>query len=733
MTLQWQNSSVRHTLLTLTACLLGIVLVSLMVLGEVFTRFDFAVLDALYRYAVQHGWGPRVSSQIVYVPISDASYDVLNTNTLDRTVLATANDILDSHGAAAVAYDILFARRSSPAADAVFATSLQRLPHVYLPMAFRHTQRQTAFRWQEGIAYERLRHEHMQQLAESGAAQPVYAVAARMPLDSFAQAAAHTGNISKLDSDADGVYRHVSLLIKIDTGYFPALALAMFLHHVQVPFGNVRIQWGRAITIPATPGSHLAQDVVIPIDAYGRTFIPYPQVWGRDFAHVPLHTLLDYSTQAALQGNLTDLLEGKFVFIGDVATGTADMGHTPLEENVPLLIVHAALLNALLTNTFYHQWTFWQVLWLLCGLSLLLAGAVLVKTTRLLYTLGGLVVLGLMALTVVQFWHFTLFPVVTVGLSFVFLFVGLLIGLHFVTSRDAAFVRNAFARFVNQQVVDELVEHPEFLQLGGEERVLTVLFSDIEGFTSIAERMAPTALVHWLNSYLTEMTAIIMDEGGTVDKFIGDGIMAEFGAPMHFPDHADRAVRAALRMHKRLPALHTIWAAQGLPAARTRIGINTGMMLVGNMGSERVFNYTVTGDAVNVAARLEGANKQYDSVLMIAESTHTCLTPGLFRTRLLDAVTVKGRENAEPIKVFEVYGDMSEPCDSQQLAYYEAYDAGAKAYCHGDWRQAQQYFTTALQQRPADVAAQYMLSRLHTLHTGQQPAEWAEVNVLELR
>jgi adenylate cyclase len=180
------------------------------------------------------------------------------------------------------------------------------------------------------------------------------------------------------------------------------------------------------------------------------------------------------------------------------------------------------------------------------------------------------------------------------------MFLGLVIGLHLTVTREQVFIRNAFGRFVHTTVVDELVAHPEQLRLGGEERVVTVLFSDIEGFTSISEHMSPVVLVSWLNDYLTEMSDVIMAETGMIDKYIGDGIMAVFGAPLPSPDHADRAVRAGLRMQRRLLELNTKWQEQGLPQVRCRVGINTGAMLVGNLGSRQKFNYTVTGDAVNV-------------------------------------------------------------------------------------------------------------------------------------
>jgi adenylate cyclase len=181
------------------------------------------------------------------------------------------------------------------------------------------------------------------------------------------------------------------------------------------------------------------------------------------------------------------------------------------------------------------------------------------------------------------------------------------------------------------------------------------MFSDIENFTTLAEQMSPTELVGFLNEYLTAMTTIVMEQGGIIDKYIGDAIMAQFGAPIPIPQHADLPVRTALRMQCRLEDLRPKWLKQGFPELHCRVGINTGPMVVGNIGSTQVFNYTAIGDAVNLASRLEGANKHYKTLVMISEFTHNALTPNLFRTRLLDVIRVKGKLQA--VKVYEVYGN----------------------------------------------------------------------------
>src|SRR5262249_21692647 len=383
----------------------------------------------------------------------------------------------------------------------------------------------------------------------------------RIQSDVFAAAAFNTGHIGA-SQDADGVSRHLPLLVKIDTAYLPSMSLSVFFDAVKVPWEAVTVHWGHNITIPAVSCSTLTRDVVIPIDAQGRVFVPYVQKWGKDFDNMSMHWLLKQFDDPDLRGNLQDFFENKFVFIGDVSTGIADAGQTPLDRYAPLVIMHTALMNGLLTNTFYQQWSFWDALSLVGLIGVLVDLAAMVQSSTVLYVTGAVIFVGLLALTGIELVHFTLFPLVSVLNSFLAIFFGIVIGLEVAIARDQAFIRNTFAKYVSEKVVNELLQHPELLHLGGEERVVSVLFSDIENFTTVSERLSPRELVGLLNNYLTEMTAIVLEQGGIIDKYSGDGIMAEFGAPLPVPHHADQAVRTALYMQRRLDELRPQWRQQ---------------------------------------------------------------------------------------------------------------------------------------------------------------------------
>jgi len=691
------------------------------VTGSIWTTLDYQLLDYFFQQAVKSGYGTGASSQIVYLTITDAIYKDFNKNILDRAYLAKINHALAQLAAEAVAYDIIFARPSNTEADQKFKNSLNTLGNVYLPIGLTLSEQAVSFRWQGGKAFKRFKNEFLKNPNEKDLATPIYGKSAIMQLDEFSEAAFNTGHISAL-SDADGVYRHAVILVKVDSLYIPTLSLSLFLDYVEVPFEEIIVHWGKEIRIPASEESFLEQDVIIPIDKKGRTYIPFPQVWNHDFQQMTTHTFLKRLEDPEQKGNLAEFFEGKFVFIGDISSGTSDLGKTQLMDKSPLLSMHAALLNGFLNNTFYGKWSFGSALGVIFLFTLVMGLSACFRAAWILYSAGILILIGLIALTWVQFIHFTLFPIVSIGGSSLFVFFGIIVGLQIAVAKDRTFIRNAFSKYVPEKVVNQMLLHPELLKLGGEERVLTVLFADLAGFTSISEKMPPQDLVRYLNEYLTEMTDIILAEGGIIDKFEGDAIMAEFGAPISTPNHEDMAVMAALKMQRRLSELREIWHQKDLPELHCRIGINTGTMIVGNMGSNNAFDYTVIGDAVNLASRLESANKRYETFLMISESTHAKLTPGKFRTRLLDVIKVKGKSKA--IKAYEVYGEISEPIEPQELSYYQTYHLAFEAYLERRFSESREQFLQASSLRSKDPASKQMLARIDELNSSELPPVW---------
>ncbi|MBF0378460.1 MAG: CHASE2 domain-containing protein [Desulfamplus sp.] len=723
--------------------------------GTICNYFDFKVLDIFYRLAVEHGAGPKASfsPEIIYLNITDETYNFFDKNYLDRKDMADLNNALSQMGTQAVIYDIIFARKSSEKSDFAFYQSLERLGNVYLPTALILSEKPSKFKWKEDKAHDRIKSDYLGSLRETEIepkkidktsyggiwnwwlnkekkSRPFYAVKALTQQNEFAIRAKGSGDIST-KADTDGIYRHITMVVKIDDKYFPTLSLAVFLDWAGISLNDVKIEWGHKITIPLKNSN----DVIIPIDKQGRTFIPFVQTMGKDFRYMSVNKFLSKFQDEDLRGNLLEQFEGNFVFIADIAIGTSDLGHTPLQNDAPLVITHASLLNAMLTNTFYKDWTFTKLLLVIFLLITLMALASIPNSSFFLYGIGILTILFIPIFTWFQFLSSNLFPVITtMTILTLALFVFITV-LETSGSKERAFIRNTFARYVPEKVVNTLLAQPEMVKLGGEERVVTVLFADIENFTAISETLSPTELVNLLNEYFTEMSEIIMKNGGIIDKFQGDSIMAEFGVPLPVENHPDMAVTAALQMLKRLSELREIWKQQNTIEKKwyelyCRIGINTNNMIVGNMGSKSVLDYTVIGDAVNLASRLESANKNYGTYLMISEFTYAQLAVGRFKTRLLDYIRVKGK--TKPVRVYEVYGEVIDReedvnfRDTRQLAnqdnnkedredYYQLYHNGFEAYLAQRFIQATDLFKQALNLRPEDKASIGMLDRISKL------------------
>lgn len=278
----------------------------------------------------------------------------------------------------------------------------------------------------------------------------------------------------------------------------------------------------------------------------------------------------------------------------------------------------------------------------------------------------------------------------------------------------------SFGKFVPADIVRQLIAQEGDAHLQGEKRELTVHFSDIEGFTTVSESLKPEELVELLAEYLGEMSRIIAEESGTVDKYIGDAVMAFWGAPQPVTDHAVKAARAALRCQVRLVELEAKWQAEGRPVFRARIGLNTGEIIVGNMGSAERLNYTVIGDAVNLASRLEGINKYYDTRIIVGEKTQE-LIRNQFVTRLLDFVAVKGKNEA--IRIYELVGDKG-TVDATTLTFISLFESGIEEYRKKHWDKAEEYFKNA-RAKKSDEACDLFLSRIAEFRLNPPPASWS--------
>ena len=390
-----------------------------------------------------------------------------------------------------------------------------------------------------------------------------------------------------------------------------------------------------------------------------RALIAYrgpPQTPGRPvtFRHVSFYDLF-YSEQQILEGHTPQVDPGVFknriVVIGATASGTFDAFPTPWGLLAPGAEIHANIIDALLRDRRLTPFDPWRAAGLALGLALIVGASAAVGSAWVTGILAALVGTTATAASVYAFSKGVWWPLVAPVSAVALTFVGQLTWQYFVEGREKRQVKRLFSRYVPKDVYEQLLADPDRAALGGKRRTMTVLFSDVRGFTAMSEKASPEEVVGQLNEYFSRMVEVLFAHHGTLDKFVGDMVMGLFGAPLDDPDHAEHAVQTALAMTRALDALNQQWSAAGRPLLDIGIGISTGEMVAGNIGSSAIMSYTVIGDTVNLGARLESLNKEYGTRLIISEATRAALK-GQYDIRPLGEVIVKGK--SRPVAIYEV-------------------------------------------------------------------------------
>ena len=417
-----------------------------------------------------------------------------------------------------------------------------------------------------------------------------------------------------------------------------------------------------------------------------------------------------YRNAVSARDRIEAEVEGSFVLVGYTATSTTDLGVTPFDESYANVGVHGAVANMILQGERLRYLPSWSGLVL--GLLLAVANTVFLRRTaggKAIALAAGGVLVPLLVSTALLLFASVYFPALSALVAPLMVGAVLLAGNYLEVSKEKAVVRDAFEHYLAPEVVSQLLDDPARLNVGGTEAELTVLFSDVAGFSRIGEQLAPGELVELLNNYLTEMSDVIMNRGGTIDKYEGDAVLAFFGAPLPLTDHSQRAAAAALQMKKLEVLLNSRFIKEELSPSPliTRIGINSGPMIVGNLGTTRRMNYTVMGHSVNLAARLEGINKTYGTTVCISESTRTALD-GDFLVRRMDRIRAVGMD--KPVRLYELVGLYDESTAPLREAL-TIFEKGVDAFEDRDWQRARDHFSTVLRIYPDDGPATLFLGR----------------------
>ncbi len=494
-----------------------------------------------------------------------------------------------------------------------------------------------------------------------------------VPIQIFLESMKGSGYIST-DADVDGVTRKVPLLIKYGDRVLPQLTIAALREYLQVDSIDAKPGW---VVLKNALREDRRRDIAIPVDEDGYMIVNWRGRWGRSFRHIPFHYILrlyDLRQEVAaeagasrandaniayarkseedMRNNLTRIVKGAICIVGLTATGTHDLRPIPLQANYPMVGTHSNAIDTILSGRFIvrKEGPVSVLVFFLCALAIGLTASLAKLGRSLLLT--SCYTAGFFALAFVLFSRFGIWIDLVGPLGILlFGFTGITSYRFFSEEKEKLWIKHAFSHYLSQEVINELLNDPDKLKLGGERRQITVLFSDIRGFTSFSESRQPEEVVAMLNEVLTEQVKVVFKYNGTLDKFVGDELMAFFGAPskVHEKDHALVAVRVAVEIQQRMNELRAKWQQENKPILHIGIGVNTGDMVVGNMGSAARMDYTVIGDNVNLGARLCSAAGK-DEVI-VSGYTYEGIS-GQVEAERLEPIMVKGK--AKPIEVYRI-------------------------------------------------------------------------------
>lgn len=689
--------------------------------------------------------------EVVIVAIDDASLKSLGRWPWSREVMAELLSRLKAAGPRVIALDIIFAERQETAAlttiknlrrvlktsgevsptllnlleqeerradaDGHLARVIAGEPPVLLGFYFQNVGGRSALKPDalmqtsapKGSTYNLVRW-----LDKQPTALPIMgAEGMEVNIPEIANAAAGSGFFNMIP-DVDGTIRWLPQAILYGPDLFTPLALVAVQHYL----GNPPL--GLTLSRLGVQNIRLG-NLQLPVDHFSRLLINYLGPEGM-FPY--------FSAADLMEGKLpAHALKDKIVLVGATAVGIYDLRVTPFSGIYPGVEIQATLIDNLLRGQFLRYPRTPQLPALLIVLSLgVLLGVVLPRLSAAwsfiftLFLVEGYTTFNYFLFSRAGLQLELFYPLLVIG----GIYTGITVQRFLHEEKERARVKKAFQSYVAPEVVDEILKHPERLHLGGERRELTILFTDIRGFTSLAETLEPEVLVELLHDFLNPMSEIIVTHGGTIDKYIGDAIMALFGAPLERPDHAALACRTALAMTNKLKELCQEWVARGRPPMRIGVGLNSGTVAVGNMGSDRLFNYTAIGDNVNLASRLEGLTKYYGTDILISGATVQALD-GNFILREVDLVRVKGK--AQPLTIYQLLGEGTPEPDLAR--FLEIYHQGRELFRHRQFQESAAAFAEALELQPEDIPSRHYLELSDKLLAEPPGPDWTPVRTME--
>jgi adenylate cyclase len=679
---------------------------------DLFSSLDLKLKDVRFRTRGD----VEPDKRVVIVAIDEKSINELGRWPWDRKVIARLIENLNLYGAKTIAFDIIFSEPSNMASDKALADALLKNKNVILGYFFRSDGEPPSK--ESLMLLEDARIKIVKSIGNVTEV-PVHSYpAVELNIPVIARTAKSMGFFNIIP-DNDGILRSSNILMLYDGYVYPSLSIAALRHYMG---SEIVLEVANYGVDHLLIGSHR-----IPCDESGRLTLNY---YGKQGIFRTI-SAVDIIKKRLKPGELNDSL----VFVGATEIGISDLRATPVDPVLAGVEVHATVVsNALQKRLLIRDGrvialdiVFIIVFTLILTTSLSFVRRTLFALLLFLSTLGLYYITNHIAFKYYPLNTSVLFPLISITLSY----LGSEAYRNLVEEKQSRFLKKAFSSYVSPDLVGEIIKNPDMLKLGGEKRNITVMFSDIRGFTTISEKLTPEELVHLLNQYLGPMTDIVLQHRGTLDKYIGDAIMALYNAPLDVEDHPLQACRSALAMIEKLKDLNTNFKANGLPEVDIGIGINTGDVIVGNMGTDVRFDYTAMGDTVNLSSRLEGMNKIYKTHIIFTEFTFDKLkTLGLLqqfsvemRFRELDFIKVKGKD--KPVTIYELSASMDE-------AIAKKFEEALMLYRKQQFKEAKEIFEK-LESENGDKTAGVFAERCAEFIDNPPGADWDGIYVAKTK
>jgi adenylate cyclase len=624
-----------------------------LLLPHIFEPWNAKAIDQLFMLRSSYDFlQPTYDNTIVHVDLNNTTIQKFNNFYLNRSHYARVIRNLGEMGTAMQAYDFIFAAPSNELDDAALIDATTHAGNVYFGVAFAlsdgngEVDRQPPDR--KALEYLKATNWHVKAQGETSkffvGSQPL------LTFSGLATASRGVGFLS-IQSDMDGVFRRAPLLVKYEKGFYPSLPFRVACDYLGVSSENIVIGSGKIVLKKAhKPQEKEIHDIIIPIDDHGNMLMNIIGPW-EAMKHYNFADVYRASDDPLEMELWKKELKGKIVVVSDVSTGSTDIGPVPTDINFPLSGLHANVIHTILTENFLKELSEAQMTLLEMGIGVCLV-ILAICLSPITFVMGsvGLAVAYSSAVALSFFLAGTILhlvrPLFLIGIS-----TALITAYRYVSEeKEKLVLRKSFEAYFPPSVVKKIMANPEMISNKGQKKELTILFSDIKSFTTYSASLTPDEIRRALNEYFEAMVEIVFKYEGTVDKYIGDGLMVFFGDPEPQNDHALRCVRSAIEMQKKVRELKQKWEGEGGIPLQIRIGINTGEVVVGNMGSSKRLSYTVLGSAVNLAQRLE-SNAPVGGIL-ISDRTHE-LVKGKVPTGNLREIQVKGIDM--PVRVCEVY------------------------------------------------------------------------------